>query len=327
MTRRGILALAAGLGVAGLLALSPGCSSGKGPWEGQPGDVRVVVTIAPLYSLVKAVGGDRVAVKCLCTTTGPHHFNADTRDVVMFRQAHLFVAVGLQLDDNFADQLHALARRRDLPYVKLGVKLPAGALLTSTGEHVHADGTRHKTGGYDPHVWLGLPEVMALTDVVRDELTAVDPAGAETYKQRAAETRGRLKKLLDEGKALFDKKKNTRIVTSHEALGYFARAFKLEIAASVQPWPGESPTGKHLQELVKLCSDKSRPVGAITKEPQYGGGGATRVLSVALKGVDVPLVEIDTLETADEAELASKGAAWYEDKMRQNIKALADALP
>jgi zinc transport system substrate-binding protein len=324
MKRRGALVLA-GLVVAGLAALAPGCSSGKGPWEGQPGSVRVVVTIAPLYSLVKAVGGDRVAVRCLCTTTGPHHFTADTRDVAMFRQAHLFLAVGLSLDDNFADQLHALARRRDLPHVKLGGKVPK--LIESTGEHVHADGTVHKTGKHDPHVWLGLPEMIALADVVRDELTAVDPEGAATYKQRAEETKGRYAKLLAEGKAQFDKKKTKRLITSHEALGYFARAFVLEIAGTVQPWPGEAPTGKHLEKLVKLCGDKSNPVGAITMEPQYRGSSAPRFLRDAIKGVKVPLVEIDTLETADEAQLTSKGAAWYEERMRQNIKALADALP
>jgi len=329
MKRRGALLLAAaGLAGVGLLTLSPGCSSGKGPWEGQPGSVRVVVTIPPLYSLVKAVGGDRVAVKCLCTTTGPHHFNADTRDVAMFRQANLFLAVGLQLDDVFADQLHALARRRDLPFVKLGTRLPASpGLIGSTGEHVHADGARHKTGKYDPHVWLGLPEMIALTDVVRDELTAVDKDGEATYKQRAEETRGRLTKLYEEGKALLKNKKNKRLVTSHEALGYFARAFGLTIADTVQPWPGEAPTGKHLEELVKLCSDKSNPVGAITVEPQYKGSNAPRVLRDAIKGVDVPLVQIDTMETADEAALTSQGAAWYEERMRQNIKDLADALP
>jgi hypothetical protein len=68
-------------------------------------------------------------------------------------------------------------------------------------------------------------------------------------------------------------------------------------------------------------------VAAITVEPQYRSSTAPRVLQGAIKGVKVPLVEIDTLETADEEGLAKGGAAWYEERMRDNIKALAGALP
>jgi zinc transport system substrate-binding protein len=327
MTRRGALTLAAMCGGVGLLMLVPGCSSTGDPWAGQTGQVRAVVTIAPLYSLVKAVGGDRVAVKCLCTTTGPHHFQADTRDVSMFKTAHLFFAVGLSLDDTFADQLHAMSRRRDLPFVKLGGRLPISQLLETEHEHVHADGAKHVHGKYDPHVWLGIPEMIAMADVVRDELTTTDPPGAEEYKKRAEAFKDRLRTLDKDGKTLLKPKTNKRIVSSHEALGYFARSFGLEIAGTIQPWPGESPTGNHLKELVKLCSDKAKPVAAITIEPQYKGSGAPRVLRDAIKEVKVPLVEIDPLETADEAELMKKGSTWYEDKMRANLKALADALP
>jgi ABC-type Zn uptake system ZnuABC Zn-binding protein ZnuA len=327
MTRRGAVALAAMCGGVGLLLLVPGCSSSNDPWAGQTGQVRAVVTIAPLYSLVKAVGGDRVAVKCLCTTTGPHHFQADTRDVAMFKKAHLFFAVGLSLDDTFADQLHAMSRRRDLPFVKLGGRLPISQLLEMQHEHVHADGTKHSHGKYDPHVWLGIPEMIAMAGVVCDELTATDPPGAEEYKKRALAIQDRLRKLDEEGKALLKPKTNKRIVSSHEALGYFARSFGLDIAGTIQPWPGEAPTGKHLEELVKLCSDKAKPVAAITVEPQYKGSGAPRVVQKAIKGVKVPLVEIDPLETADVAELKHEAGDWYEARMRKNLEALAKALP
>src|SRR5262249_1947547 len=138
MTRRGALTLLLAVCAAGTVVFFPGCSSAPDPWAGMGGPPRVVVTIAPLYSLVKAVGGDRAAVKCLCTTTGPHHFQADARDAYLFKKADVFFAVGLQLDDNFADQLHAMARRPDLRYIKLGGRLPPDRLLAMSVEHVGA---------------------------------------------------------------------------------------------------------------------------------------------------------------------------------------------
>lgn len=326
MTRRQALSLLLAASAAAGLTLSAGCSRHADPWPPEA-KVRAVVTFAPLYSLVKAVGGDRVAVKSLCTTTGPHHFQADAKDAILFKKADVFFAVGLGLDDNFADQLHAMSRRNDLPYVKLGTKLPRDRLLESKHEHVMPDGSKHSHGHYDPHVWLGLPEMLDLTDAARDALTAADPAGAEAYKKGADEFKGKLRELMKEGREKLDKKTNKRIVSSHEALGYFAGMLKLDVVGTVQPWPGEAPTAKHLSELTKLCGDKDKPVGAITVEPQYRGSGASGMVQRSVKEVKVPLVEIDTLETADEAELAAEGASWYLTRMKRNIDALASALP
>src|SRR4029079_16464191 len=74
-----------------------GCGQADDPWKDEPGAPRVVVTIAPLASLVRGVAGDRAAIKCLCTTTGPHHYHLDTRDARVLGQAELFLAVGLRL--------------------------------------------------------------------------------------------------------------------------------------------------------------------------------------------------------------------------------------
>src|SRR3954471_21711027 len=81
-----------------LLTLAPGCARMEDPWENEPGSPRVVVTLAPLYSFVRGVGGDRVAVKCLCTSTGPHDYTADFRDSHVMKQADVVFAVGLELD-------------------------------------------------------------------------------------------------------------------------------------------------------------------------------------------------------------------------------------
>src|SRR5262245_7676055 len=109
--KRGIAAAAVLCFALGLWSLL-GCGKEVDPWEGEPaGAKRVVVTIAPLYSFVRAVGGkDRVAIRCLCSTTGPHHYTADTRDARVLGRADLMLAVGLQLEP-FADSMRGMAQR------------------------------------------------------------------------------------------------------------------------------------------------------------------------------------------------------------------------
>ena len=80
-SRRSALAFLMCVAAAALAAV-PGCSSHPGAWDNVPGSPRVVVSIPPLYSFVKQVGGEKVAVICLCTQTGPHHYEATANDVV-----------------------------------------------------------------------------------------------------------------------------------------------------------------------------------------------------------------------------------------------------
>lgn len=322
MKRLGIAAVALGMTWSLL-----GCGKATDPWEEEPGSPRVVVTIAPLYSLVRGVAGDRAAIKCLCTSTGPHHYQLDTRDARVLTRADLFLAIGLRLDDSFADGMRSVARRPDLRYIKLGNKLPTKSLLVLKHEHKHGEGEHaHSHGKWDPHVWLGIPEVIAMTEAIQEELAQVDPEHAQQYRENAQQMIERLRKLHQQGKNLLADRKVRRIISFHEALGYFARSFDLEIADVIETGPGDEPSAAHLRSIVHLCRDDSKPIGAIAVEPQYPRSTSAEIVRKELKG-KIPLVEIDPLETADLHELKKEGATWFETRMRKNVEALASTLP
>lgn len=307
-----------------------GCSPQSDPWLDEPGQPRVVVTIAPLASFVHAVAGDRVAVKCLCTTTGPHGYQLDTRDARVLAKADLLLAVGLRLDDSFADGLRSVARRPDLRYVKLGHKLPDKTLMELMHAHEHNpdDDHHHHHGKWDPHVWLGTAEAVAMVEAIRDELATIDAGHADDYRKNAAAYVEKLKKLDADGKALLKDKKTRRIISFHEALGYFARSMGLTIADVIEIGPGTNPSPKHLLKIVSLCLDEANPIGAITVEPQYAKASANAIKAeLAAKKRSVEFVEIDPLETAEPADLKREGGEWYLSRMRKNIEALARTLP
>jgi ABC-type Zn uptake system ZnuABC Zn-binding protein ZnuA len=116
-------------------------------------------------------------------------------------------------------------------------------------------------------------------------------------------------------------------VSFHDALGYFGRTFGVKIADVIEEGPGSEPNAKHLVELVELCKDKDKAVGAIAVERQYAKSSADLVQKeLKNKGIVIELVTVDPLETADVEELKKEGAGWYEARMRQSLKALADVL-
>jgi zinc transport system substrate-binding protein len=324
-----------------VLAGMLGCGRSSDPWEGEKGSPRVVVTIAPLYSFVKAVAGEQAAVKCLCTTTGPHHYKSDTRDAHILEKADLVFAIGLNLDDTIVGTMVTLSRRKDLPLVKLGEKLPKDMLRELGGDHDHGDDHKegkadhkegkgdhhgHDHGKTDPHIWLGIPEAIKMVDAIRDELAKKDEAHSGDYKKNSEDYIKTLKQLEADGKAMLAGKKQS-IVSFHDALGYFGRTFGVKIADVIEEGPGDEPNAKHLAELVELCKDKSKGVGAIAVERQYPKSSADIVQKeLKGKGITIELVTVDPLETAEVGELKNEGAKWYEARMRQSLKALADVL-
>lgn len=114
------------------------------------------------------------------------------------------------------------------------------------------------------------------TEVIADELSRSDPAHAAGYQARAAVAIERLNKMLDEGKAMLAaKSEKPRLITFHDSLQYFARAFGIEIADTIEA-PGQEPSPKKLAKLVAVCRDKG--VRLIAVEPQYPSHNSARAV-------------------------------------------------
>jgi zinc transport system substrate-binding protein len=321
-----------------LLAVS-GCITAPDPWPPGSKPPRVLVTIPPLYSFVKNVAGDHATIRCLCTTTGPHHYESDSvQDAMQLRTANLFLAIGLGLDEKFADRMAEHSQNPNLRYIRLGNSLPA-KLKLKTEDHDedekdhkdhkdhqdHKDAHGHEHGEFDPHVWLGIEQAKNMVEQIRDALKVADPdtQHAKDYDANAAKYLETLEKLREDGKKSLKDKKNLKIISFHESLEYFEKSFGIDIVGVIERAPGSTPTSGDINDLVKLCKEKD--VRVIAVEPQYASNNVAAQLQKELGGGKVLLVEVDPLETAEEKEL--KSAKWYEERMRANIDNLAKALP
>lgn len=264
---------------------------------------------AGIYSFTKSITGEHGDVKCLCTDVGPHDYQHSTTDVRLLRGSTCFISVGLGLDDKFSDAL--MTTRRDTERLILGDKLSADLILE--GEH----------GKNDPHIWNGTPQAIAMVNLIRDELKKIDETHKDDYDKNAATYVEELKKLHDYGIKLLKGKKNRKIISFHESLGYFAKEFDIDIVDVIETVPGAELDISKIRELVKECIEKD--VHVIAVEPQYPQKAADTLRNeLAAKGKkNVLIVEIDPLETASEKTL---NAELYVKTMRSNLDKLAASL-
>jgi zinc transport system substrate-binding protein len=160
-----------------------------------------------------------------------------------------------------------------------------------------------------------------MVEKIRDDLQRIDPARKEQYAANAKAYLAKLDELHAYGKEKLGQQK-TKVITMHDSMGYFARAFGIDIVDTIQVNPGEEPAARKMQELIQKGTKEK--VRFICYEPQFRPeAGQTLVEGLKRNGVAAALVEFDPLETAQPSEL---NAGWYEQRMRTNIDNLAKHL-
>src|SRR5829696_4925832 len=90
---------------------------------------------------------------------------------------------------------------------------------------IHAD--------LDPHAWQSVANVKRYVTNIRDGLIAADPAGKAAYEANAAAYLERLDALDRDVKAAIDAipRDRRKIITSHDAFGYFQKAYGVTFVA------------------------------------------------------------------------------------------------
>jgi zinc/manganese transport system substrate-binding protein len=196
--------------------------------------VHVVASFSILGDMAREVGGDRVAVRTLVGPDGDAHVYEPTpADAKAVLGADLVLVNGLGFEGWLPRLLEAAAYKGPVATASEGVKPRAMSEPEDGGDDHAEDADEHEHGALDPHAWQDLGNGRAYVANIARALAAADPAGAASYRANAEAYDARLAALdreVREGVARLPEARR-RIVTSHDAFGYFADAYGLEVLA------------------------------------------------------------------------------------------------
>ena len=224
------------------LVLAAGAVAGCGDDDtgsAAAGGPRVVATTTQAADLVRNVGGDRIAVtQLLAANTDPHGYELRPQDVEALADADVVVRSGGDVDDWLQEAVDQSGS--DAAVVTL-----IDSVQTISGE----------AEAVDPHWWQDPRNAATAVGVVEKALAAADRGDARSYADRAAAYRSKLH-ALDRAVAACWKQvpaPQRKLVTTHDALGYYARRYGLEVIGTVIPslsTEGQASAGQ-LNELVE----------------------------------------------------------------------------
>ncbi len=284
--------------------LAAACGTGS---SGSDGPV-VVATTSILGDIALGVVGDRAEVTVLMPVgADPHDYELSAQQAAALQSADLVVANGLGLEEAFADVLMSIeAEGTEV----LTVAPLVDPLPFATGDE----------GALDPHVWMDPLRNAEAARLVAVALAEVAPgvdwaANAERY---AEEMRAADEDIAAQLTAIPDPRR--KLVTNHDALGYFAARYDFEIVGVVVPGGSTlaDPSSADLSRLVAtiqregidvIFAETSQPV-ALAEAVAAEFGGEVAVVELQTGSLGPPGSPADTLV----------------GMLRSNAELIADAL-
>ena len=273
--------------------------------------LKVVASFSLMGDLTREVGGDRIE---LHTLVGPdsdaHVYQPTPADAKTIAQANLVIVNGLGFEGWIDRLIKSSGYRGSVVRASTGIK----TLKLKHDEHGHGHDS-----DVDPHAWQDLANALRYVDNIAQALAKADPAGQQVYLANAEKYKQAIATLDGELKTAFNAiaKEKRKVVTTHDAFGYFSRAYGIAFI---------SPVGINT-DAEASAADIGRIIKQIRRE---------KIPAVFMENISDPRLlerirqesgaQIGGVLYSDSLSKAGGPAATYLEMMRHNAKTLASAL-
>jgi ABC-type Zn uptake system ZnuABC Zn-binding protein ZnuA len=269
----------------------------------------VVATTTVLTDFARVIGGDRVAVHgILRPNVDPHDFEPSARDINSLRAADVIVKNGVHLESWFDDALSASGTKAAI------VDASTGITIRSLEEGNASEG--------DPHIWHDPRNAKQMVATTLAAFVAADPAGASVYQANAARYTAEIDQLDRDIETAIAGLANKKLVTNHDALGYYIERYGLEFVGSIIP-SSETSAEVSASELADLVGEiRAQGVKAVFAESAL----PAKVARTIAREAGVKVVEGDDALYGDGLGTESSPAGTYLGMMRHNTATIVDNL-
>lgn len=299
------------------VCLIQGCKPTEGPAssaELADREVNVVATTSMIADLVREIGGERVDVTGLMGPgIDPHLYKASAGDVTRMGEADVIFYSGLHLEGKMTDLFEQIAGR-GIRTVAVAEHIEKAKLIESTGFG----------GNYDPHVWFDVSLWMVAARSVEAVLSDMDSAHASIYQTNLDRYLGELQELdaYVKQRAAEVPGEQRVLVTSHDAFGYFGRAYGFDVRGLQGISTAAEAGTADVQALAAFVAERKLP--ALFVESSVSPRGIEAVIeAVRARGHEVRIggnLYSDALGDPGTPE------GTYTGMVRHNVDAIVNAL-
>ena len=296
-----------------ILAL-PACA----PTREETARLTVVCTTYPIYLFTSSLaqGVDGVAVERLDTgsTSCLHDYTLSMADMKKLERADIIAVNGAGLEEFLEDALAATDAR--VIDCSLGVE----RLENLSHSHEEEDQEGHDHGHWDPHYWMDPENARIMLANLRNHLVIIDADYAAEYEENARLSDAALRSCQGSIQDIWDEYSSQpgerpRLITFHDGFQYFARAFDLELLASIEEEAGSEASAHEIVEITELVREYRIP--AIFTE--VSGSDATAKAIGRETGCGV--YQLDMVMSGE-----GTGVEDYERAIVQNLRTVAEVL-
>jgi zinc/manganese transport system substrate-binding protein len=271
--------------------------------------IKAVASFSILGDMVREVGGDRVEVTTLVGPDGDAHVYEPTpADARNLAASNILFVNGL----GFEGWMDRLEKSSDFK----GLVVVASKGVTPRHMMEEEDGKQEIT---DPHAWQSLANGKIYVANIRDGLIAADPDGKAVYAANAAKYLDAIDTEEAAVKGTLDKlpEDRRRIITSHDAFGYFGAAYGIEVIAPEGVSTESEASAKDVAKIIRQIKAEKIPAVFIENITDH------RLLDQIARETGAKIggtLYTDALSPPDGP------APTYLGMFRHNIEALSQAL-
>ncbi|MEG4210834.1 metal ABC transporter solute-binding protein, Zn/Mn family [Microcoleus sp. S13_B4] len=217
---------------------------------------KVVATTGVICDITKEIAQSSIDTTCLIKPgDDPHAYQTKPEDRKAIETGNLILYGGYNHEPSIIKLIESSSNSAPKIAVhELAVPKPL------MGKHEHEQGEEKAENKPDaegekvpdPHVWHNPQNGIRMVEIIRDELKKIAPSNAQLYTKNAAILTDNLQKIdtwIKVQIATIPAQKR-KLVTTHDALTYYADAYGLEIAGALQGvTTEEQPTAARIAEL------------------------------------------------------------------------------
>lgn len=203
---------------------------------------QVVATTSVLCDLTRQVAGNTVNLTCLISpTANPQFYKPKPEDRKAIEQANLILYTGYNFEPNLIKLIKASKNSAR--------KIAVGQLAVSKPQKFQERGKKVS----DPHLWHNTKNAIKMVEVINSNLIKLESSEAEAYTSNTRKITNELTQLdrWINSRITSIPAKKRKLVTTSDALGYYAKAYGISLAGGLEGIGSEKElTASRVKNLV-----------------------------------------------------------------------------